>query len=569
MMTRTFSLFATALVGASLFAGVAHAQVQAGSAGGVNGQAMIVKADYAPAQRKIGAQLGSGEPIYMGDQITTGDKSGMQVMLLDQTVLTLGQNARMTIDDLVYDPKTGDGKLNMKVAQGAFRYVSGKIALNNPQNVTIGLPVGTIGIRGTIVGGNVSEESSTVALLGPGPSRNGNEKVGAINVSNPQGSVDITRAGYATTLIPGQPPSPPQRLTLEQMIQLRQAGAKPPSDSKGQDSGSGNSGVSAAQASGESQASGATTATQTQTFQAASTSNNDVLTNASQQSVTSSSASTTSKLFWALAYGFDIYSPTSYSQYASLYTEYNTTEFGYTYDYTVSATDAGGGAYSSIGYTESYVSGGYHGSYSETYTHQGGTNPVYYHDSSLSLVGWENGAVLHSYTSGGYSSSPTTASLVGTGVPLLVGTYLPSSSLPTSGLAYFTLNAATPAYGYNAAQGTVQYANATVTFDHTSTTYPTISMNIGVNIPSDRIYNISAGYMKINGAGAFDSTNTTSSNTVGHATVTTLGLCGASCSAKVAGGFTSLNTIGAVYSFGNSTSMGVAGGVVLKPGGAP
>ena len=199
--------------------------VRAGTAGGVHGEVQIAKAEYTPSQRQIGHQIGSGEPIYMGDQIATGAGGGLQVMLMDQTVMTLGQNAKITIDEMVYDPKSGDGKLNFSVAQGAFRYVSGQIAKNNPENVNIKTPMATIGIRGTIVGGAVESGETVVALLGPGSDTNTSERHGAIVVTTPAGSVDITRTGYATVIMPGQPPAPPAPATPEQLQRFGDAGA--------------------------------------------------------------------------------------------------------------------------------------------------------------------------------------------------------------------------------------------------------------------------------------------------------------------------------------------------------
>jgi hypothetical protein len=229
-MSNTHGLILAGLLlatSAPAFADTSGAQsgIQAGTSGGVHGDVQIAKADYAPSQRQIGHQIGSGEPIYMGDQIATGAGGGLQVMLLDQTVMTLGQNAKMTVDEMVYDPKSGTGKLNFNVSQGAFRFVSGQIAKANPENVKITTPMATIGIRGTIVGGSVNGESVVIALLGPGGETNTSARHGAIEIISPNGTVDISRTGFATIITPGQPPSPPAPATPEQLQRFGQAGA--------------------------------------------------------------------------------------------------------------------------------------------------------------------------------------------------------------------------------------------------------------------------------------------------------------------------------------------------------
>jgi len=218
------ALVASLLAAAPAMADV-PAGVQAGTSGGVHGEVQIAKADYVTPQRQIGHQIGSGEPIYMGDQISTGAGGGLQVMLLDQTVMTLGQNAKMTIDEMVYDPKSGTGKLNFNVTQGAFRFVSGQIAKANPENVNIKTPMATIGIRGTLVGGSVDSGNTLVALLGPGDQTNTSARHGAIEVTTPSGTVSITRTGYSTVITPGAPPSPPAPVTAEQLQRFGQAGA--------------------------------------------------------------------------------------------------------------------------------------------------------------------------------------------------------------------------------------------------------------------------------------------------------------------------------------------------------
>jgi len=190
-----------------------------GTAGGLHGSVQLAAAGFDAERRPVGRQIGSGDPIYQGDLIVTGPGGGLQVMLLDQTIVTLGENARMTIDEIAFNPATSDGKITFGVEQGAFRFISGQIAQAKPENVNIRVPMGNIGIRGTIVGGAVTPDATLVALLGPGSQTNSSSSHGAIVVSTPGGSVDITRTGYGTMLFAGQPPSPPNPLTPAQ-IQL-------------------------------------------------------------------------------------------------------------------------------------------------------------------------------------------------------------------------------------------------------------------------------------------------------------------------------------------------------------
>ena len=56
-------------------------------------------------------KLLNGSKIFYGDTIIVKSKSNAQILFLDETVLTVGENTELTIDDFIYDPKTNDGNL--------------------------------------------------------------------------------------------------------------------------------------------------------------------------------------------------------------------------------------------------------------------------------------------------------------------------------------------------------------------------------------------------------------------------------------------------------------------------
>lgn len=197
MRSLTISLVAAAAMAG--FTSFASAQSQqAGVSAAVRGQVALARA----SGNIVGKQVQSGDPIFLGDAITSGKASGLQIMLLDETVFTIGPNSEISIDEFVYDPSTGSGKVAASVAKGAFRFITGKIARKRPEDMTVRLPTATIGIRGTIVAGVVrsapGDDPSAdavfkqlqkdspgaenardfVVLLGPGHENNTNDKGG-------------------------------------------------------------------------------------------------------------------------------------------------------------------------------------------------------------------------------------------------------------------------------------------------------------------------------------------------------------------------------------------------------
>ncbi len=182
----------------------AIAQDQAGVSAAVRGEVQFVAAAR-PRSAVIGRKLASGEPIFMGDRIGTGPESSLQLMLLDETTLSIGPGSSVTVDNFVYDPARAGGKVTLDVARGAFRFISGRIARDEPRNVEIRTPAGTIGIRGTIVVGRVDEQGRVLAVLaGPGGANNtGNARGGFDFVSPSGGTVSARQPGWGVNAEPG------------------------------------------------------------------------------------------------------------------------------------------------------------------------------------------------------------------------------------------------------------------------------------------------------------------------------------------------------------------------------
>src|ERR1700733_12094027 len=83
-----------------------QAAVKAGVSAAVRGDVRL-----AALRQPVARKVASGEGIFLGDHVTSAAESGMQILLLDQTVFTLGPQADMVIDNFVYDPSSGSGKL--------------------------------------------------------------------------------------------------------------------------------------------------------------------------------------------------------------------------------------------------------------------------------------------------------------------------------------------------------------------------------------------------------------------------------------------------------------------------
>ena len=177
------------------------------------------------------------DAIRLQDQVLTKDDSALQILLLDRTTFTVGQNANLTITRFIYDPANDTGRVAAKVTKGAFRFMSGNIGKANPTNASVATPSATIGIRGTFFEGVVGADAialaglagidtggasptgaSLVVLRGPGRRRNTLDRTGAIDVTSGGTTRTIAQAGYAI-FVPAEGARPSRPFAMSEAME--------------------------------------------------------------------------------------------------------------------------------------------------------------------------------------------------------------------------------------------------------------------------------------------------------------------------------------------------------------
>jgi len=127
--------------------------------------------------------LGEGSGIGMGDTILTQGGARVELRFIDGMVLTLGENARMVIDTLVYDPAATEAQASLRVSQGAFRVITGGIAKQPDHPFRLITPYASIGVRGTdFWGGALDDDPFAMVALD-----------GAVVITTPKGTTLLTK----------------------------------------------------------------------------------------------------------------------------------------------------------------------------------------------------------------------------------------------------------------------------------------------------------------------------------------------------------------------------------------
>ncbi len=153
-------------------------------------------------------KLSMKDPVYVKDTIRTGKTGRVQVLFSDNTIISLGRASSLEISEYLWDKENRTGAMKTTVHEGVFRVMGGALTKHSPSTFKTDTPAGTIGVRGSMYAGLLSEQGLLVAFEGGT----------GIDVSNGQGSVAITVPGFGTRVASASvPPEPPSRLSAEDM----------------------------------------------------------------------------------------------------------------------------------------------------------------------------------------------------------------------------------------------------------------------------------------------------------------------------------------------------------------
>jgi VCBS repeat-containing protein len=106
----------------------------------LNGNATVIR-------NGVSIVLNMGDNVHKGDVVQSGSNSSLGITFIDGTVFGLGSNARMVLNEMVYDPNGTSNSSFLTLVQGTITFVAGQTAKHGDMKVDT--PVATMGIRGT------------------------------------------------------------------------------------------------------------------------------------------------------------------------------------------------------------------------------------------------------------------------------------------------------------------------------------------------------------------------------------------------------------------------------------
>jgi hypothetical protein len=120
-------------------------------------------------------------PVENKDTIYAYDNSKAKIVFKDNTIITIGKNSVFKVEDYVYGKKP---KAKFSFLKGAFVSVDGKIAKIAPKRFQLKTKNASIGIRGTIVFGDISNKKDIIGCT--------------------QGLISVSKNGHEVLVKPGE-----------------------------------------------------------------------------------------------------------------------------------------------------------------------------------------------------------------------------------------------------------------------------------------------------------------------------------------------------------------------------
>jgi hypothetical protein len=100
-----------------------------------------------------------GDLVYRGDVIQTGADGALSITFADGSSFNVSSNARMEVNEFVYDPNGHSNSSLLSLTKGTFTFIAGNVA--HTGDMKVDTPVGTMGIRGTAPRVEISDDGTT------------------------------------------------------------------------------------------------------------------------------------------------------------------------------------------------------------------------------------------------------------------------------------------------------------------------------------------------------------------------------------------------------------------------
>jgi len=90
-----------------------------------------------------------GMALEASDTLKTGPDGAVGITMRDNSLLSAGPNSILSLERFEFDAATSQGRFDAQLQRGTLAVVSGRIAKQSPQAMTLRTPSAQLGVRGT------------------------------------------------------------------------------------------------------------------------------------------------------------------------------------------------------------------------------------------------------------------------------------------------------------------------------------------------------------------------------------------------------------------------------------
>jgi len=113
------------------------------------GQVKIAKGQVTIERQGKAMPAVVGARLQVADVVKTGADGSVGITMDDDSLLSAGPNSALSLDNYAFDTTTNQGRLDTSLNKGTLSVISGRIAKQTPDAMTVRTPNAILGVRGT------------------------------------------------------------------------------------------------------------------------------------------------------------------------------------------------------------------------------------------------------------------------------------------------------------------------------------------------------------------------------------------------------------------------------------
>ena len=113
------------------------------------GQIKVSRGNVAIERGGVALRGDAGTRVQGSDVVKTGSDGAVGITMTDNSLLSAGPNSVLVLDRYEFDSTTDQGRFDASLRRGTLAVVSGRLAKQSPDAMTLTTPSAILGVRGT------------------------------------------------------------------------------------------------------------------------------------------------------------------------------------------------------------------------------------------------------------------------------------------------------------------------------------------------------------------------------------------------------------------------------------